>query len=128
MKVYRYMSLKEFSKMSAGCDIVGKVFHAAHTTGHGVFFLPETCGYAPERFLDFLSGIVTSDVMVEFEVNCPYDDSYGTYADPDNWDWYSTITVHEVCVEKYNRDEMIPVRYYIPDDYFGNHGTWYPFN
>ena len=132
MKLYRFMSFDEFTKLTAGCDIVGRKRYAARTSSTGVCFMKEEVpcrDYVihPEGYLSFLSGIVCDDVMVEFECNCDVTDSWGVYADPSfDADYYDTFDVNEVCVPSYNRETMIPVRYYIPHSL--GKGTWYTVN
>lgn len=76
MKFFRYMSEREFALLTAGVEIVGKRRFNARTTSSGVCFLAETV----EIFRDghdltvstqwcfkFLHGVVSGDVLVEFE-------------------------------------------------------------
>ena len=132
MKFYRFMSMKEFNKMSSGVDIVGKKsFEAYRTTSTGVCFLSEQilckddehkATINVEKAYDFLYGVVSNDIVVEFECRQKMTESYGIYASifgPD------TMVVTEYCVPSYNRDNMIPVRYGTIDDWLIE---WHPFN
>ena len=84
MKVYRYMSFKEFNTMILGIPVVHKKrAFRARTNSYGFCFLPETTefsvyseysnerhdfSYNAEQCYEFLSGIVSEDILVEFEV------------------------------------------------------------
>ena len=143
MKLYRYMSLAEFSKMLAGVDITGKRDFKARTASEGVCFLAETtvgtrsCFYteedsvvefSPEWTIQFLEGIVTNDVLVEFETQEEVEESWGIYADPLTDGWYDTICINEYCVPSYNRDTFIPLRYALVDEDHIYKTVWYPVN
>ena len=78
MKLYRYMSIEEFIKMSSGLDMkpycvdFGKF--GAKTNSEGFCFLGETITtesgqiISPEEMLSYgFQGIVSQDVLVEFE-------------------------------------------------------------
>ena len=141
MKAYRWMSKKEFQKLMAGCDInVVRRRRTTRTTGKGIFFFPEdyfktwmtdfpdfvSKQPSPEFSSKFLSGIVSQDVLVEFDVQCEPEISYGVYANPYTGDWDDYIEVDELCVPFYNRETMVPIRYFIQDSIYNSiKGTWY---
>lgn len=144
MKVYRYMSMKEFEKMSAGCVLENmNTFKDCRTESEGFCFLPQitkfevcdewegevfTFEYTPEQCIQFLTGIVTNDVLVEFEVDKTLiNASYGVYADPTYISGDDgIIEILEYCTKTYSRDDFIPCRYaFIIDN---NNVTWYNFN
>ena len=134
-KFYRYMSMAEFTKMSAGADIIGKKSFNCRTTSTGVCFLAEQtlCEdedhkaiVTPEQAFDFLDGIVSDDIVVEFEAKQDLTESYGVYASIFCGGFYDRMVVTEYCVPSYNRDNMIPVRYGMIKRY--NEIEWYPFN
>lgn len=130
MKVYRYMSMTEFTKMSAGCDITGRRYHKARTESEGVCFLSEKTHadgitYTPEQCLSFLAGIVTNDILVEFETEEVLQECHAIYADPQG-DYYDIIVITEYCVPSYNRETFRPVRYAMVD--YSNNADWYDFN
>lgn len=121
MKVYRYMSSKEFQMLTAGMTISGKKYHACRTTSTGVCFLAENTTFwsdtlheeitfSPEACYDFLAGIVSSDVLVEFRTECEVTESIGVYADPFGC-FYDRIVIPEFCVASYSMDTFVPVRY-----------------
>lgn len=136
MKFYRYMNMCEFSRMNAGCTISGKHHHKAHTESIGVCFLAEkTVGVAndgnshtftPEKCYEFLSGIVSDEILVEFNVDVDTNQlnkSTGLYADPVCRKWGNYICINEYCTPYYNRDTFVPVRYCFPGE-----SIWYSFN
>lgn len=135
MKFYRYMSMKEFEKMSMGIDIVGKESFKARTTSTGVCFLAEkvvcrdvTGNYtlSPENSLEFLYGVVDNEVLVEFDTNIELRQSNGVYASLCG-SWCDTMTVEEYCIPSYNRDAMKPLRYGFVE-LWNDKVEWYPFN
>lgn len=145
MKFYRYMSLEEFAKLSNGCDICGHKHHARRTSSNGVCFLGEHTTFVSYWDYDdakeytfsaldcysFLSGIVSSDVLVEFEADSNIlTESYGLYADPINMDYDTIIDIKEYCISMYNRDIMHPIRYTLGDSdgKFTDNSIWYDFN
>lgn len=129
MRLYRYMSMKEFEKLSAGCDLVNKNhFQKCRTESEGFCFLSENCnGYDPIHALAFLHGIVTEDILIEFEVDSKFiTKSSGLYNDPSHD--CDFIEVVEYCTRSYNRDTFKPLRYCLPDFYNLKDTTWYTFN
>lgn len=135
MKFYRFMSRKEFNKMSSGVDIVGKESFKARTTSTGVCFLAEkvvchdvTRNYilSPEKTLDFLYGVVNNEVLVEFNTDIELRQSTGVYASLCGG-WCDTMTVEEYCIPSYNRDIMKPLRYGFVE-LWNDKVEWHPFN
>ena len=72
MKVFRFMSTKEFEKYRSGKKLKNKTNHKKQnhrkTTSIGFCFL-SLDDFEPEYAYKFLSGIVTDDVCVVFEVD-----------------------------------------------------------
>ena len=118
MKVYRFMSFREFNLMEAGCDIVGKSHYKARTNSSGVCFLPEVVeaydyGYTfkPDKYIEFMSGVATTDVLVEFEADEKmFTEAYGVYAFPYGI-WDDDMDVKEYNIPQYNREYVKPTRY-----------------
>lgn len=118
MRIYRFMSFREFNLMEAGCDIVGKTHYKARTTSTGVCFLPtfvEAYEYdyvfEPDQYYRFMSGVVTADVLVEFEADRSlFTVGYGTYSFPYGI-WDDFMDVMEYSIPYYNREIIKPVRY-----------------
>lgn len=133
----------------------GKHYKKARTTSHGFCFVGEETEistsvekyiyneetdedvlyyedvdemFSPVDCISFLDGIVTDDVLVEFEnISAELEETSGVYADPINVDdWCARVIVDEYCVDSYSRDTMKPVRYALVNgcrDY-----QWYDFN
>lgn len=131
MKLYRYMSFKEFHKLSSGCDLVNdNHFQKCRTESEGFCFLPaRSNGYDPISALYFLHGIVTDDILVEFEVdNSLVTESEGVYNNPMPSDPYDdTMTITEYCTRSYNRDTFKPLRYCLPDVSNLSSTVWFNF-
>ena len=130
MKLYRYMSIREFTKMDSFCEIEGHS-HNARTSSEGVCFLGGSTDvdgvqYTPENCYAFLEGIVSGDILVEFETDETVSESTGVYCNPSTWE---TMSIIEYCVPSYSRNTFIPKRYCIPDEWNRfNLGTWYNYN
>lgn len=131
MKLYRYMSMKEFTNLSAGCDLVNKNrFQKCRTGSEGFCFLPENSnGFDPIQALNFLHGIVTNDILVEFEVDSELvTKSFGYYNNPYECYDAGSMCVTEYCAQSYNRDTFRPLRYCLPDFFNLSGTTWFNFN
>lgn len=97
MKLYRFMSLREFCDMLNGKEIVGrKSFPKYATTSRGICFTAD-----PQDIID-LSGIVSNGVCVEFECKEKLTKSTGLY--------YSGVK-EEYCTASYNNSILKPLRY-----------------
>jgi hypothetical protein len=72
MKVFRFMSTEEFEKYRSGKNLKNKTNHKKQnhrmTTSVGFCFL-SLDDFEPEYAYKFLSGIITDDVCVVFEVD-----------------------------------------------------------
>ncbi len=104
MKLYRYMSVREFDKYYRGDTIVGKRSYNARTNSEGVCFLGENVN-AMEAY-KFLNGIVTEQILVEFEVldDTLITEAWGVYANPYPTTWLNEImTVKEMNMPFYNK-------------------------
>lgn len=104
-RYYRFMSHKEF--VAYLCDETlenHKVFSEANTASFGFCFMACDSRAEAEDNYDFLSGIVSKDVLVEFEVEDPsvLTESWGIYADPCGG-WFDTVRKTEWCTESYSR-------------------------
>lgn len=136
MLVYRYMSLEELHKVTAGVIMHNRNnFTHNATNSRGFCFLPESVKfwseslqqevtYTPVDCFRFLYGVVKEDsVLVEFETEEKLNNSYGIYADPLTDDWDATISIDELCIDSYDRDSFIPRRFCYPGD-----EKWYELN
>lgn len=150
MKIYRYMSMKEFFLMDSFKTITGKAYHKARTESEGVCFLGEDTAFCvlmddgdpdgeqleyhfnPVQCWEFLGGIVSRDVLVEFEA--PEDAltvSSGTYARPFSGMWdEECIEITEYCARSYNREQFVPLRYCLDFEDVGFHDQpqWYDYH
>ena len=144
MKVYRYMSFKEFNTMILGIPVVHKKrAFRARTNSYGFCFLPETTefsvyseysnerhdfSYNAEQCYEFLSGIVSEDILVEFEVlnESILFEGYGVYADPtyiSGWD--GRICIIEYSTPQYDWTTLRPLRAKIPERDWGTKNEWF---
>ena len=135
MKLYRYMSFNEFHKYSAGLEITGKKFFRAATDNTGVCFLAEETrtdtGYtlSPVDCYTFLSGIVSNDVLVEFETDAQVRQSFGFYRELQ--DDFEVMEAEGYCVDSYSRDTFRATAYCVDftptaDNYkLGRKVKWY---
>lgn len=121
MKVYRYMSMNEFKKFVAGYTLT-KNERGCRNRWSGelnpmFYFLPEVTNVgnmewdrdfpALEAYRCFYGGIVTEDVLVEFETSVVMEETSGNYLD-----WYGDeVYADELCVPTYGRTRFIPLRY-----------------
>lgn len=109
-KLYRYMSYDEFEKYLRGEEIIGKKHKVNREVEpyQAICFLPPktTRGYTPERAISFLGGVVTQELLVEFEVVKEYKHlihkDKGWYADPDSDAWDDGFYVVEYSLPSYN--------------------------
>lgn len=111
MKYYRYMSEKELNKLLKGDIIEGRI-HKARTSSVGVCFLGESTNvhgadWNAIECYEFLSGIVSSDVLVEFDTEIKLNESWGIYADPAPYSgWFDTISITEYCIGSYSLENF----------------------
>lgn len=114
MKVFRFMSDEEFEKYLNGETLHNDTNHRQEkrsTDSIGFCFM-DTEDVAPEFAYEFLSGIVSDDVCVQFEVDeSLLTESYGTYADPYGEDFFSTMNVTEYCCNSYNKEDFKMLSY-----------------
>lgn len=133
MYLYRYMSKKEFDAMMAFLPVNhSKQAFTARTNSCGFCFLPEITiwtdnennkfEYTAEKCYSFLSGIVSNEILVKFELSNEtfnkFHTGYGVYCNPMYWDETIDITEYSIC--SYNRNELIPVAYSFPEEFI-----WY---
>jgi hypothetical protein len=110
--------------MSAGCTIHGKHRFSARTNSTGICFLGEVTivgdyTLSPTDCYIFLDGIVSEDILVEFETEINLKETYGAY----NHLYGGRLIIPEYCIPEYDMDSMHPTRYCIPDEW-----KWYQFN
>lgn len=137
MRYYRYMSIEEMRLMACGVDIIGHRHDDALTSSRGVCFLGEktlvestndSFEFSPVQCYEFLAGIVSKDVLVEFESDMQLKHTVGVYASPFSDDWDDMALADEYCIPSYNREIMRPVRYTVDFGYYSKNTQWWDFN
>lgn len=113
MKIFRYMSKKEFDKLIKGEVLKNNKHHQGHTNSVGFCFM-KVDDNEPRYAYEFLSGVVDDDVCVVFETNKKLTKSYGVYADPYG-SFFATITEDEYCTKEYSLEDFKIVEMTIPD-------------
>lgn len=119
---FRYMSQREFQKVTAGVTVRGKKNHKCHTTSSGICFLGkettffsgninDVATFSPVDCLKFLKGIVCDNILVEFETERKLPKSVSRYSDPFGVNFEEYVYTEEYSVAEYNRNEFVPVRY-----------------
>jgi hypothetical protein len=112
------MSFKEFELLTAGVTLTSdcKTTSKSNTSSNGFCFFGNDTGYKPERFYEFMSGIVSRDLFVKFEIDnyTVLKKGWGRYANPDTMDWDDFITVNEYSIKEYDRELIKPVGYSYP--------------
>lgn len=118
MKVFRFMSQEEFNKLQKGEVLTNTSEHLeSNTTSVGFCFM-DCEDYSPESTYEFLAGVVSEDVVVQFEVDeSLLTKSEGTYAAPliDDVSWFSTMNVDEYCCTSYSNKDFKILSYAKPE-------------
>ena len=115
MKVFRFMSKKEFKLFKSGKTLINDAEHKKvyDSDSVGFCFFDED-DYSPEYAYEFLSGIVSNDVCVRFEVDKSLlIKSHGIYADPFGDNFFSTMGATEYCCTSYNNKDFKMLSYSI---------------
>lgn len=117
MKIFRFMSYKEFEKYMNGKNLYNNTKHKAKTNSIGFCFF-DINDFSPEFAWRFLKGAIFPDICVVFEVDeTLLRKGYGIYSDP-NKTLYELmnfipkmIRVSEYCTENYNKEVFKLVKY-----------------
>lgn len=117
MKIFRFMSYKEFEKYMNGENLYNNTKHKAKTNLIGFCFF-DINDFSPEFAWRFLKGAIFPDICVVFEVDeTLLRKGYGIYSDP-NKTLYELmnfipkmIRVSEYCTENYNKEVFKLVKY-----------------
>ena len=117
MKIFRFMSYKEFEKYMNGENLYNNTKHKAKTNSIGFCFF-DINDFSPEFAWRFLKGTIFPDICVVFEVDeTLLRKGYGIYSDP-NKTLYELmnfipkmIRVSEYCTENYNKEVFKLVKY-----------------
>ena len=117
MKIFRFMTYKEFEKYMNGENLYNNTKHKAKTNSIGFCFF-DINDFSPEFAWRFLKGAIFPDICVVFEVDeTLLRKGYGIYSDP-NKTLYELmnfipkmIRVSEYCTENYNKEVFKLVKY-----------------
>lgn len=117
MKIFRFMSYKEFEKYMNGENLYNNTKHKAKTNSIGFCFF-DINDFSPEFAWRFLKGAIFPNICVVFEVDeTLLRKGYGIYSDP-NKTLYELmnfipkmIRVSEYCTENYNKEVFKLVKY-----------------
>ena len=120
MKVFRFMSKREFDKYMNGEELVNHTFHGTNANTNSVgFCFMKVDDFSPEEASHFLIGVVDPDVCAVFETEADFQATYGVYAKPLRKGtleellkkWRESSKVKEYCTESYNKDTFHLVEY-----------------
>lgn len=120
MKVFRFMSKREFDKYMNGEELVNHTFHGTNANTNSVgFCFMKVDDFSPEEASHFLIGVVDPDVCAVFEIEADLEETYGVYAKPLRKEtleellkkWGRTFKAKEYCTESYNKDTFHLVEY-----------------
>lgn len=136
-KFYRYMSEAEFKKLMNGEVLFNpKKRSVEHTNSNGFCFLAETTTFTTRDwngnlqeyawsadYCDFLDGIVSDDMLVEFEVKSPdlLQEGFGVYMNPITTKHDKTIRISEYSCHTYDKTVLKPLRFKVAD---GDYPNW----
>ena len=123
MKIFRFMSKKEFEKYRSGEILENKTIHQGRTNSIGFCFL-NIDDYKPERAMHFLSGIVAFDICAVFETKKKLNKTYGMYAKPMkstgnfaidllymSLHYMDNFTANEYCTTEYSNKDFKLLKY-----------------
>ena len=120
MKVFRFMSKREFDKYMNGEELVNHTFHETNANTNSVgFCFMKVDDFSPEEASHFLTGVVDPDVCAVFETEADLEETYGVYAKPLRKEtleellkkWGESFKAKEYCTESYNKDTFHLVEY-----------------
>lgn len=121
MKLFRFMSIKEFEKYATGQLLINKTDHNKDnnqkTSSVGFCFF-NYAHYKPEEILHSLTGIVNTSVCCIFETKIKnVHKSYGRYSRAISKDSLirENFIATEYCTTEYSRDTFKLVAYAEPD-------------
>lgn len=131
MKIFRFMSYKEFEKYMNGENLYNNTKHKAKTNSIGFCFF-DINDFSPEFAWRFLKGAIFPDICVVFEVDeTLLRKGYGIYNDPDKTLYElmnfipKMIRVSEYCTENYNKEVFKLVKYTTNKlDFFKNYKSF----
>ncbi len=123
MKIFRFMSKKEFEKYKSGEILENKTIHQGRTNSIGFCFF-NIDDFRPERAMHFLSGIVAFDICAVFETKKKLNKTYGVYAKPIKSTgnpfedllnvfagYMDSFTANEYCTTQYSNKDFKLLKY-----------------
>lgn len=111
MKLFRFMSKKEFEKLINGEKLINKKKHKGRTGSTGFCFMQYNKDCDINYSYEYLSGIVDDDIIVVFETDKKnVNESWGVYADPYG-SFFDTITETEYCTKEYDKKIFKIIKY-----------------
>lgn len=124
MKLFRFMSKKEFNVLMKGDKIINNKIHTGYTNSIGFCFMKGDTDDA-EYAYQFLGGIVSNEVCVIFETDKKLTKSWGRYADP-HGSFFDSIIETEYCTNEYDLEDFKPLKYTENIDYlFFGEDEWF---
>ena len=130
MKVFRFMSRKEFEKYLRGETLTNDTIHSQlHGSDAVGFCFLEFKGieFIRKAFL-FLIGLVNTDVLAVFEAPEDYfKKGKATVSDPDGYEEFETMEIEELSCTSYSKDNLKLVDFTYNFDYNEsiNHIDWF---
>ena len=109
MKLFRFMSKKEFDKLKKGEVLINTTIHKGFTNSVGFCFM-NVNDNNPEYAYMFLSGIVSDEVCVVFQTNKKLKKSWGRYASPYGA-FFDTMMIDEYCTKNYSLQDFKIIKY-----------------
>lgn len=127
MRIFRFMSNKEFEQFKNGKVMRNKtehsIKHGSKTNSKGFCFFNYD-EYSPEKIMHSLSGVVTFDVCAVFETDVELNKTYGIYAKPIKSDgdmlkmltrlligYHDSFKANEYCITQYDRRNFKLIKY-----------------
>ncbi len=123
MKIFRFMSNKEFQKFKCSNKLKNDKIHQGKTNSIGFCFL-NLDDYSPEEAMHFLSGIVSFDVCAVFETKKQLNKKEASYAKPIDTTgniltdiinlmngWNEEFKVTEYCCTEYDNKTFKLLKY-----------------
>ncbi|HIS38542.1 MAG TPA: hypothetical protein IAB45_03425 [Candidatus Onthousia faecavium] len=110
MKVFRFMSKKEYEKLIKGEKLVNRARHIAHTTSIGFCFM-DLKDNPPEVAFHYLIGLVCPEVCVIFNVKNKnvLSKGYGRYTDINSENFFARCIREEYYTTQYSREDLEPI-------------------
>lgn len=115
MRLVRFMSEEEFTKLMNGETLVNNTKHTAKTNSVGFCFMPieddedDDIAHAIQFMYKFLGGIVSDDYVVVFDqIDAELFEGYGVYANPYG-SFFDTMIMTEYSITQYNNQILKPI-------------------